>query len=115
VGPVISPDGQWVAFLSEMGLLDIELHLANAQTGEVVRRLVKGTALDPHFGSLRFINSAGTWSPDSRQFAFAALRGGSDVVAVIDVESGRRVRELRIRTCTSSRTRTGRPTADRSW
>jgi hypothetical protein len=75
VGPVVSPDGQWVAFLSELGFLDIELHLANAQTGEVVRRLVKGTSLDPHFGSLRFINSAGTWSPDSRQFAFAALRG----------------------------------------
>ncbi len=96
VGPVVSPDGQWVAFLSEMGFLDIELHLANAQTGEVVRRLVKGTSLDPHFGSLRFINSAGTWSPDSRQFAFAALRGGSDVIAIIDVQTTRRTRELSI-------------------
>ncbi|CAN5817407.1 basic secretory protein-like protein [soil metagenome] len=96
VGPVVSPDGQWVAFLSEMGFLDIELHLANAETGEVVRRLVKGTALDPHFGSLRFINSAGTWSPDSRQFAFAALRAGTDVISIINVENARRVRELRI-------------------
>jgi Tol biopolymer transport system component len=96
VGPVVSPDGRWVAFLSELGFLDIELHLANAETGEVVRRLVKGTAMDPHFGSLRFINSAGTWSPDSRQFAFAALRGGTDVIAIIDVESARRTRELRI-------------------
>ena len=96
VGPVISPDGRLVAFLSEMGFLDVELHLADAQTGEVLRRLVKGTALDPHFGSLRFINSAGTWSPDSRQFAFAALRGGTDVVAIVEAERGRRIRELRI-------------------
>jgi hypothetical protein len=74
VGPVLSPDGRYVAFLSELDFLDVELHLADARTGEVLRRLQKGTAFDPHFGSLRYINSAGTWSPDGSQFAFAALR-----------------------------------------
>ena len=96
LAPSISPDGRWVAFLSELEFLDVELHLANAETGEVIRTLVRGTAFDPHFGSLRYINSAGTWSPDGRQFAFGAQRGGTDVLVTIDVNRARRLREYEI-------------------
>jgi Tol biopolymer transport system component len=96
VAPVLSPDGQWVVFLSELDFLDVQIHLANAQTGEVVRTLQKGTAFDPHFGSLRYISSAGTFSPDGSQFAFSALRTGHDVIAILDVARARRLREIRI-------------------
>jgi Tol biopolymer transport system component len=96
LGPSISPDGRYVAFLSELDFLDVELHLADARTGEVLRRLHRGTAMDPHFGSIRFINSAGTWSPDGSRFAFSALRQGSDVLVILDVERARREREIRV-------------------
>ncbi|MDR0786603.1 MAG: peptidase S9 [Gemmatimonadota bacterium] len=96
IAPVLSPDGQWVVFLSELDNLDVEIHLANARTGEVVRTLQKGTAFDPHFGSIRYISSAGTWSPDNQQFAFSALREGHDVLAFVEVARGRRLREIAI-------------------
>src|SRR5690606_20203969 len=96
LAPVLSPDGQWVVFLSELDFLDIEMHLANAQTGQVVRRLQRGTALDPHFGSLRYISSAGTWSPDAQLFAFSALTKGHDVIVILDVNRARVIREIRI-------------------
>lgn len=96
VGPSVSPDGRYVAFLSELDFLDVQLYIADAQTGEIVRRLVKGSAFNPHFGSLRYLNSAGTWSPDGTRFAFAALRGAHDVVAVVDVRNGRILREYSI-------------------
>lgn len=96
VGPSLSPDGTKVAFLSELEFLDVELYVADAQTGEVIRRLVRGTAFDAHYGSLRYINSAGTWSPDSRRFAFSALRQGRDVVVLIDAVRGGRLREYDI-------------------
>jgi len=96
VSPSVSPDGSQFAFLSTRSQLDIELFLADARTGHVTRRLLKGTALDSHFGSLRFINSAGAWSPDSRRFAFSALRKAHDVVVVMDVQSGRILREYGI-------------------
>jgi Tol biopolymer transport system component len=96
LAPTLSPDGTRFAFISELGNLDIELFVANAETGEVIRRLVRGTNFDPHFGSLRFINSAGTFSPDGRQFAFSALRAGSDVIVVVNVESARIQREIRV-------------------
>jgi Tol biopolymer transport system component len=96
VGPSLSPDGRFVAFLSELSQLDIELYVADAETGEVIRKLVKGTAFDPHFQSLRFLYSAGTWSPDSRQFAFSAQRGGRDELIILDVRSADRVREIEV-------------------
>ncbi|MEX2582548.1 MAG: peptidase S9 [Gemmatimonadota bacterium] len=96
VAPVLSPDGEWIVFLSELDFIDVQLHLANAETGEVVRTLQEGTAFDPHFGSLRYISSAGTWSPDSRQFAFSALRQGRDVLVILDVDRARRLQEIRI-------------------
>src|SRR5690606_2651530 len=71
--PSLSPDGRFVAFISDLDFIDAELHLADASTGRVIRTLQKSTALDSHYGSLRYINSAGTWSPDSRYFAFSAL------------------------------------------
>jgi Tol biopolymer transport system component len=94
VGPALSPDGRFVAFLSERDRGDVELLMANAETGEVIRRLQEGVGFDPHFGSLRYIHSAGTWSPDGRQFAFSALREGRDVLVLVDVERGSRVREI---------------------
>ena len=96
VGPALSPDGRRVAFLSELDFLDVELYVADAQTGEVQRRLVKGTAFDPHFGSLRYINSSGVWSPDGTRFAFSALRRAHDVLVVLDVNTARILREYEI-------------------
>jgi Tol biopolymer transport system component len=96
LAPSLSPDGGQLIFLSELGELDVELHLADATSGEVIRRLVRGANLDPHFGSLRFIASAGTWSPDGRRFAFSALREGADVLVVLDVERARIEREYRV-------------------
>lgn len=94
LAPAISPDGKWVAFLSELDFIDVQLHLANAETGEVVRTLQKGTAFDSHFASLRYIQSAGTWSPDSRRFAFAALKNSQDRLVVVDVNDGNRLQEF---------------------
>jgi Tol biopolymer transport system component len=96
VSPSLSPDGRFVAFLSEREEFEVELWLADARTGEVIRRLQKGTALDPEYVSLQFIGSAGTWSPDARQFAFTAETGGTDELVIVDVERARRTRELRI-------------------
>jgi Tol biopolymer transport system component len=96
IGPSVSPDGRYVAFISELDFIDAELHLADARTGEVIRRLQRGAAFDSHFQSLRYINSAGTWAPDSRRFAFSALKAGSDVLVIMDVERANVLEEVRI-------------------
>ncbi len=91
VSPSLSPDGRTLAFLSSRELFSIDLFLADAATGKVLGRLVS-SAGDPHMDALRFIDSAGTWSPDGRQLAFIAVEKGDNRIGIVDVET-RSVRE----------------------
>ena len=83
VGPAISPDGRWIAFLSERSLFSIDLFVAEASTGKVVQKLTS-TATDPHFSSLQFIHSAGAWDADSRRIAIATVTSGRPALAIFD-------------------------------
>jgi hypothetical protein len=75
VGPAISPDGRWVAFLSTRSVFSVDLFVADADSGKIVRKLTS-TASDPHFSSIQFIYSAGAWDAASQQIAIATGRVG---------------------------------------
>jgi len=88
LAPALSPDGRLLLFYSERDLFSIELYLADAGTGRILRKVTR-TAVDPHYQSLQFINSAGAWSADGRRIALAAVSAGKPVLSVIDARSGR--------------------------
>jgi Tol biopolymer transport system component len=92
LAPALSPDGRRVVFLSERSLFSIDMYVADASTGRVIRKIV-ATSSDPHFDSLQFISSAGDWAPDNRRFVFAAVSKGQPVLSIVDVDRGSRVRE----------------------
>ena len=90
VAPAISPDGKYVAFLSELDLFGIDLFLADAQTGKIIRKLgSRSTSSD--IDEFSFIESAGTFSPDSKKFAFSVFSEGKNKLMILDVETGRTV------------------------
>src|SRR5688572_25038279 len=95
LAPVLSSDGQYIAFLSngneKRGELFIDLWLGNAKTGERVKRLVKST-LNPDFEELRLLYSQSAFSNDGRTLAFTAQRAGKDVLYLLDIPS-RKVRK----------------------
>lgn len=95
VAPVISPDGKYIAYLSERDLFTINLFIADAETGKVIRRL-KETTSDAHFDAIRFINSAGSWSPDGQQFAFITFVQGDNEIAILDWNSGDITRRIAV-------------------
>lgn len=95
VSPSLSPDGRRVAFLSERDVFSIDLYVADAHTGEVIRQLTR-TAIDPHYSSLQFIESAGAWSPDGARLAVAAVAQGRPEIAIYVVESGKVERRIRL-------------------
>jgi hypothetical protein len=88
VSPALSPDGRYVAFLSSKDLFSINLFVATAADGDIVTRLQSGNR-DAHFDAIRFINSAGTWSPNGRRFAFVAFAEGDNELTVWNVETGK--------------------------
>ncbi|MCX2449948.1 basic secretory protein-like protein [Pedobacter sp. PLR] len=90
VAPAISPDGQYLAFLSEKDLFGIDLFLADAKTGNIIRKLSSQVS-NSHIDDFNFLESAGTWSPDSKQFAFSIFSKGINQLMIIDVASGKTI------------------------
>jgi Tol biopolymer transport system component len=95
VGPALSPDGRWLAFLSTRSLLSVDVFIADATTRRVVRKLTS-TASDPHFSSIQFIYSAGTWDSASRRLAVATVAGGRPALAIYDAQNGSLEREIKV-------------------
>ncbi len=95
IAPVLSPDGRYVAFLSEKDLFSINLFIADTRTGKVIQKLSKRTA-DSHFDSMRFISTAGTWSPDGKQFAFITFAEGDNEIAIWNLDSGKIDRRIKL-------------------
>lgn len=86
ISPSVSPDGRYVAFFSEMDMFSIDLFIAHAVSGKIIRRLSR-IVHDNEIDELNFIESAGTWSPDSRYFAFVAFSKGKNKIIIADVLS----------------------------
>ncbi|MBA2302348.1 MAG: PD40 domain-containing protein [Acidobacteria bacterium] len=95
VSPELSPDGSKFMFFSERDLFSIDLFLADTATGKVIRKITD-TATDAHFESLQFLGSAGAWDPTGKRFVVPAIAKGEPVLAIFNVDTGRKEREIRI-------------------
>lgn len=96
VSPELSPDGSKIVFFSSRDLFSIDLYVADAATGKVIRKITD-TATNPHIDSIEFIESAGAWSHDGRRFAFPGLSGGNPIITIVDVENGHKEREIELK------------------
>ncbi|MEC3881702.1 tolB protein precursor [Parapedobacter sp. 10938] len=88
VSPAISPDGKYIAFLSEKSLFSIDLFIADAATGGNIKRL-SSKLTNEDIDEYSFIESSGAFSPDSRKFAFSIFSQGKSKLMVVDVETGK--------------------------
>jgi WD40 repeat protein len=95
LAPTVSPDGKLVAFYARRGLFEIELFVADAVTGRVIKKLA-GPTSNSHFDAITFISSSGAWSPASDKFAFIAQSEGNHEIAILDVASTKIEQRLRV-------------------
>ena len=89
----LSPDGRRIIFLSERDQFSIDLFLADAATGRVIRKLIT-TATSAEFESLQYLQSAGAWDPEGTRFAVATVRSGRPALVLLDVDAGGRSEEI---------------------
>ncbi|MFB6231732.1 MAG: basic secretory protein-like protein [Salinibacter sp.] len=100
ISPSLSPDGRYVAFISERELFQFNLYVADAKTGEVIAELDQaGTTT--HFNALRFLSSSGTWSPDGRRLAFVSYAEGDNQITIWNVEDEEIERSISVEGVTS--------------
>ena len=95
LAPTISPNGQYVAFLSEKDIFSIDLFLADAKTGKVLANLAN-TERNSQIDDFSFVESAGTWSPDNKYLAFVIVSKGKNKLLVIDVANPSKQKEYEI-------------------
>jgi Tol biopolymer transport system component len=92
ISPALSPDGRYVMYLSEKSIFTIDLFLADAKNGRTIRK-VSSTARNSHIDAFSYVESAGSWAPDSRRFAFVAFSRGKNKLIIVDAERGRVLEE----------------------
>src|SRR5690554_3926856 len=93
LSPSLSPDGKYLAFFSEKDLFTLDLYLADAETGKIIKKL-SGITRQNDIDDFSFNESAGTWSADSRQFAFVIFQKGKNRLAIVDVKRSRITDEI---------------------
>jgi len=95
IGPKLSPDGSKVIYFSERDLFSIDLFVADARTGEVLKKITN-TATSAHYDSLSFLTSAGAWDSAGKRFVFPGLSKGEPVLTIVDVDRGKNEREIKL-------------------
>ncbi|MBN2862555.1 MAG: PD40 domain-containing protein, partial [Bacteroidales bacterium] len=96
ISPSLSPDGKYLAFFSEKDLFTLDLFLADATTGKIIKKL-SSVIRNHEIDDFNFIESAGTWSPDSKEFAFVVFSKGTNKLAVVDLLKPKKIREFEIK------------------
>jgi Tol biopolymer transport system component len=90
--PAISPNGEWLTFLSNRSDY-FDIYLMNTIDGKVKKKIVKGQ-ISGKFEELHWLRPGITWSPKGDKIALCAKAGELDALYIIDVESGKIVKEF---------------------
>lgn len=93
VGPVVSPDGTKVAFITDREEYT-EILILSTLDGKVLQKIARGTR-SKTFESLHILRPGIAWSPDGSKIAFSAKSGKEDVIYIADAEHGKIVTTIR--------------------
>jgi hypothetical protein len=89
--PSLSPDGKYLAFFSDKSIFALDLFLADAKTGKLIKKL-SSVSRNGEIDDFSFIESGGTWSPDSKKYAFVVYSEGRNKLSIVDI--GKKKMEL---------------------
>ncbi len=87
ISPAISPDGKYLAYISSKNVISLDIFIADASNGKTIRK-IESTSFGAHVDSYSFIETSGTWSPDSRKFAVVIQSKSKNKLLVIDIITG---------------------------
>lgn len=86
--PVVSPQGDKIAFISDRDIY-LNVYIMNAQDGKIIKKIVEsGWTTD--FEELSVLHPSLTWAPDNKRLAISSTNSGYDVITIIDAETEKR-------------------------
>lgn len=92
ISPVISPDGKYMIFLSDKNVITIDVFLADLEKNKIIKSLTASTR-SSQIDQYNYLESAGTWAPDSKKFAMTAFVKGKNKLIIIDAQKGDKIEE----------------------
>lgn len=93
IAPAVSPDGKQMVMLSSRDLFSVDMYLAETETGHITDKLIS-TAVDPHFESIEFIRSSGSWDAKGEKFVFGGVAKGRPLLTIMDMKKRKIIREV---------------------
>lgn len=91
--PVVSPNGKYLVFLSEKNVFSYDLYLADATKGKITRKLASSST-GGHIENFNFIESSGSWNPNSKEFAFIVFANGRNELVIKNVDNGKTIKDI---------------------
>ncbi|MBK8982806.1 MAG: PD40 domain-containing protein [Ignavibacteria bacterium] len=83
ISPVISPNGDKFAFISNQDDL-FDVFIASTKNGKILKKIIEGNN-STDFEELHILTPGLAWSPDGRKIAISVKSGGSDVIYIVDI------------------------------
>jgi Tol biopolymer transport system component len=96
LNPVLSPQGDKIAYISDQGGY-AGIYIISSIDGHRISHLVKGEKTSSYEAMhLAWFRGGLSWSPDGRWLAFAAKSSTGDRLYIVDTDRGRMVKEHRL-------------------
>jgi Tol biopolymer transport system component len=86
VAPVISPDGEKFAFISNRDDL-FDVYIAKTKNGKIIDKVIEGNN-SSDFEELHILEPGLSWSPNGKKLAISVKAGDHDAIYLVDVNSG---------------------------
>ena len=84
ISPMLSPDGRYLLFLSERDVFSIDVYLADAASGNILRKVHSATQ-GGYIDEVSNVENTGTWAPDSKQFALTGVSKGDNILIIKNI------------------------------
>ncbi len=97
LSPVLSHDGKLITFLSNKDVINIDLLLADSESGKVISKLTSSLRKS-HIDDFNYIEEAGCWSPDGTQYIMTTFSKGTNkfLIATLHKNKVKSTREIEI-------------------
>jgi len=93
IAPSLSPDGENLIFISNKNVIRIGYFLADIDNKEITDRL-SNVIRGPDIDAYSFLESAGTWNPNGRQYALTVFSKGKNKIEIVNLEDERVVKKV---------------------
>ena len=84
LSPVLSPNGEYITFISNKNVISVDILMARTDNREVIKKLTSALR-QTHIDNFNYIESAGSWSPDGNRYALKTFSKGRNMLLIAEV------------------------------